>query len=82
MNVNSVSEDVGASKHYSQTTKSGDIPNIGLMILSFFIPFVGWVLWAVLKPVSTSKAKAYSMIAWVGFGLSVILYIATHTRFR
>lgn len=50
-----------------------DKPNIGLIILSFICPLIGWILYFVNRDKSPEKASAYSLWAWIGFGFSFFL---------
>lgn len=47
-----------------------DKPNVGLCILSFLLPIVGWILWGIHKKNTPIKAGACSLWAWVG----VVIY--------
>ena len=59
---------------YSPTSRE-DESNVGLNILSFFIPLVGWILWGVFKNESPIKAKACSRWAWIGFAILAVFRI-------
>lgn len=50
-----------------------DKPSVGLNILSFFIPLVGWILYFALN--KTEKAKSCSKWAWIGFAVNFVLYL-------
>lgn len=52
-----------------------DKASIGLCILSFLIPLIGWILYFVLRGNTPVKAKACSTWAWIGFGVNVLLMI-------
>lgn len=54
-------------------TESEKKPNIGLLVLSFIFPIIGWILYFRFHTESPEKARAYSRIAWVSVGLSAIL---------
>lgn len=50
-----------------------DKAKVGLCILSFLIPLVGWILYFANRNDYPVKAKACSTWAWVGFVLNIIL---------
>lgn len=54
-----------------QTEKLG----IGLSILSFICPLVGWVLWGIWKNDKPDKAQRAAQIAWIGFIINSIINI-------
>ncbi|MCM1110108.1 MAG: FHA domain-containing protein [Clostridium sp.] len=57
---------------------SDDDPSpVGWCILSFLIPLVGWILYFSWKSTKPQKASAVCTWAWIGFGLNVILSIAS-----
>lgn len=56
---------------YQPTT--AEEPNVGLNIVSFFFPIVGWILWGVYKNKSPKQAKSYSKWAWYGFGAGFVV---------
>lgn len=47
-------------------------PKIGVCILAFFFPIVGFIAAASNRGTNKKKAKTYSMWAWIGFGLGFI----------
>lgn len=49
-------------------------PGIGLGILSFFVPIVGWVLWGVWKEQRPKAAHTAAKIAWIGFAINIIFH--------
>lgn len=48
-------------------TKQKDELTLGLGIISFVIPIVGWVIWGVCKNDYPHKAKMANRVAWYGF---------------
>lgn len=48
-----------------------DKPSVGLNILSFLIPIVGWILYFVYRDDQPNKAAACSKWAWISVGISV-----------
>lgn len=65
-NVSSVGQSTGNSN-------TNDEPSVGLGILSFLFPLIGWILYFVHRDKSPIKAKACSKWAWIGFGVSFVL---------
>lgn len=66
----------GDIKGIDQTPKNQvdkDSPNVGLNILSFLFPIVGWILWGVNKNNAPKKAHACAVAAWIGFGIGLII---------
>lgn len=51
--------------------KNEDKPSIGLNILSFLLPIVGWILYYVFRDDRPNKASACSKWAWISVGISV-----------
>lgn len=45
--------------------------SVGLNIVSFLIPIVGWILYLVLK--SPVKAKSCAKWGWIGFGVNLVI---------
>ena len=60
----------GNSSHYEV-----DAPNMGIAILSFFIPLVGLILWALWKDKTPLKAKSAGKGALIGFCVSIVFSI-------
>lgn len=56
-----------------QSPNLNDEPSVGLGILSFLFPLIGWILYFVHRDKSPIKAKACSKWAWIGFGVSFVL---------
>lgn len=54
---------------------TGDAPSIGLNILSFFIPLVGWILYFSMRQNTPVKASSCCQWAWIGFGVNIFLTI-------
>lgn len=54
---------------------SADAPNIGLAILSFFIPLVGLILYLVNKDTYPLKAKSAGKGALIGFCVNIVISI-------
>lgn len=52
----------------STSTSENDEPSIGLNILSFFFPIIGWILYFALD--KGEKASSCAKWAWIGFGTS------------
>ena len=52
-----------------------DKQSIGLNILSFLFPIVGWVLYFVLKGQTPIKAKGCGIWGLVGFGVGLLFQI-------
>lgn len=50
-----------------------DEPSIGLNILSFLFPIIGWILYFALN--KSEKGKACAKWAWISIAVSIILYI-------
>jgi hypothetical protein len=67
-NVSSVRQSTGNSNTVDQ-------PSIGLGVLSFLVPIIGWILYFVHRDESPVKAKACSKWAWIGFGVNFVLYL-------
>ena len=55
------------------TTSDKDFPNVGLNILSFILPIVGWILYFVFKAETPNKAKSCAKWAWIGFACSFVI---------
>ena len=53
------------------TPNNEDKQSIGLNILSFLIPIVGWILYFALD--KGEKASACAKWAWIGFGVNLLL---------
>ena len=53
--------------------------NVFLSIVSFFIPFVGWILWGVWHEEHPHKASVAARLAWAGFVLNVITLIISQS---
>lgn len=51
---------------------TNDKIGIGYGILSFFIPIVGWVLYAQWRKFYPNKAKWAMILAWLGFGTGLV----------
>lgn len=47
-------------------------PKIGVCILAFFFPIVGFIAASSNRGTNKKKAKTYSMWAWIGFGVGFI----------
>ncbi len=47
-------------------------PKIGVCILAFFFPIVGFIAAASNRGTNKKKTKTYSMWAWIGFGIGII----------
>ena len=47
-------------------------PKIGVCILSFFFPIVGFIAAASNRRTNKKKSKTYATWAWIGFGLNFI----------
>ena len=54
-----------------QVSDPNDKPSVGLNILSFLFPLVGWILYFALN--KTEKAKSCSKWAWIGFVVGFVL---------
>jgi hypothetical protein len=54
------------------TPQVEDKVKIGLVILSFFIPLVGWILFFKKRKTTPKAARAYGIAATVSFAISVI----------
>lgn len=52
---------------------SEDKSSIGLNIISFICPLVGWILYFALRDNTPIKAGACSTWAWIGFGFAFFL---------
>jgi len=50
-----------------------DKAKIGLIILSFLIPLVGWILFFKKKKTTPKAARAYGIAATVSFALSIVV---------
>lgn len=48
-----------------------DKPSVGLNILSFIFPIVGWILYFVYRDDRPNRASACSKWAWISVGISV-----------
>ena len=60
----------------SPTVKE-DKASVGLIILSFLIPIVGWILYFTKKAATPKAAKQYCTWAWVGFAFNAIVMFAS-----
>lgn len=58
-----------------QTVQTNDKANIGLAILSFFIPLAGLIIFLVKKDDDKKTAKASGLAALISVGISIILTI-------
>lgn len=56
-------------------TAPKDEASAGLKVLSFFFPYVGWILYFVFHNEAPAKAKACSKWAWIGVAVSIVLTI-------
>jgi len=54
-----------------------DSAKAGRAIVSFFIPPVGLITWAINKEVKPNASKTYLIIAGVSFGLYYLSYLLT-----
>lgn len=54
---------------------TGDIPNGGLNILSFFIPLVGLILYCTMHGKTPRKANQIGIFALIGFIINLILIL-------
>ncbi len=52
-----------------------DIPNVGLNLLSFFIPFIGLILFCVMYGKTPRKANQIGLFALIGFVINLVLLI-------
>lgn len=76
---------IHAISPYEQSTHSVHIDNIehhrsdklsaGWIILSFFFPIIGWILYFFWKDESPQKAYNVAKWAWIGFGFNFLLTI-------
>ena len=62
----------------SRISTEPDVPSTGLKVLSFFIPLIGIILYAVYSSDKPQSAKAYGKMALIsfciGFGSYILLY--------
>lgn len=58
---------IDSSEHHRKNGR----PSIGLRVISFLFPIIGWVLYFVVK--SPTKAKSYAKWGWIGFVANLIL---------
>lgn len=49
-----------------------DEPSIGLNILAFFIPLVGWIMYFTMKGETPRKASQIVTWAWIGFAINLL----------
>lgn len=54
-------------------------PKIGVCILAFFFPIVGFIAAGSNRGTNKKKSKTYAMWAWIGFGLSFITKMLSAT---
>lgn len=54
-------------------------PKIGVCILAFFFPIVGFIAAGSNRRTNKKKSKTYAMWAWIGFGLSFITKMLSAT---
>lgn len=47
-------------------------PKIGICILSFFFPIVGFIAAASNRKTNKKKSKSYAMWAWIGFAIGFL----------
>ncbi len=46
-----------------------------MAVLSFLVPIVGWILWAVKKDSNPEDAKTCAKWAWIGFGVGLACWL-------
>lgn len=63
------------SAQYNQPVMTEDKPNIGLNILAWFIPIVGFILWGVWKDKTPRKAKSIGKTALISAIVNIVLAI-------
>lgn len=54
------------------TPAKKDEPSIGLNILAFLIPLVGWIMYFSMKEETPRRASQIATWAWVGFAINMI----------
>ena len=54
-------------------------PKIGICILSFFFPIVGFIAASSNRGTNKKKSKTYAMWAWIGFGVGILSNIIQST---
>lgn len=52
-----------------------DKVNVALNVLGFLIPFVGFIMWFVMREKTPNRAKQIGIWALIGFGLNIALQI-------
>ena len=57
------------------TSKPIDKPDTGMNVLSFFFPYIGWILYFIYREQTPIKAKACAKNGWIGFAIWIILTI-------
>lgn len=69
---------VRCGTNLSRISTEPDVPSTGLKVLSFFIPLIGIILYAVYSSDKPQSAKAYGKMALIsfciGFGSYILLY--------
>ncbi len=66
-----------ALRQSSVSTSQDDEVNVGLCILSFFIPLFGIIYWPIMSSVAPKKARACGITGIVSGILSLLSYIST-----
>lgn len=59
----------------SPTPVTIDKVNVGLCILSFLLPIVGWILWGINRKQFPQKAQACGVWAWVGALINFMFFV-------
>lgn len=70
--VSSYSRETRLDSSYTPVS-SDDTPSVGLNILSFFIPLVGWIMYFSMKQKTPERAAACCQWAWIGFGANLLI---------
>lgn len=55
---------------------AGEGASVGLKIISFLFPIIGWILYFVFKSENIVKAKDCGMWGLIGFGVGMLITIA------
>lgn len=55
-----------------QTPSKKDEPSIGLNIVAFLIPLVGWIMYFTMKDETPRRASQVATWAWIGFAINLV----------
>lgn len=64
---------IGESNCITNSTDSSAGASIGLKIVSFLFPIIGWILYFAYKGEQPVKAGDCAKFAWIGFGAGFVV---------